>query len=215
MSLALCLMFVLAAGLLPGRAAEAADLGDDCCADLEKRIAEFDAATVRRFGKVSVTLTGYVTKQVMSWDDGIERDAYIADIGPTQASNFRVSGQATIAPGWTAGYMLRVQNLSDSTMGLSQTVGNQDLGLNVQMSNWFVASEDYGKLTMGRQALASKSVAMFTDLSGTQLIANYVLSTAPAFSCGRTAPCFPCGGAISAIAIRRRGPGAATAMASS
>jgi len=110
MSLALCLMFVLAAGLLPGRAAEAADLGDDCCADLETRIAEFDAATVRRFGKVSVTLTGYVTKQVMSWDDGIERDAYIADIGPTQASNFRVSGQATIAPRWTAGYMLRVQN---------------------------------------------------------------------------------------------------------
>ena len=181
MSLALCLMFVLAAGLLPGRAAEAADLGDDCCADLEKRIAEFDAATVRRFGKVSVTLTGYVTKQVMSWDDGIERDAYIADIGPTQASNFRVSGQATIAPGWTAGYMLRVQNLSDSTMGLSQTVGNQDLGLNVQMSNWFVASEDYGKLTMGRQALASKSVAMFTDLSGTQLIANYVLFDGPGF----------------------------------
>jgi predicted porin len=118
---------------------------------------------------------------MMAWDDGVDSNAYIADIGPTQATNFRLSGQAIITPGWTAGYLLRLQVLLDSTMGLSQFVNNQDLGVNVQMSNWFVASEDYGKVTMGRQALASKSVAMFTDLSGTQLIANYVLFDGPGF----------------------------------
>jgi hypothetical protein len=171
----------LAASLTLG-AAEAADLGGECCADLEQRIAELEATTVGRGNRrVSVTLSGYVAKQVMGWDDGVDSAAYIADIGPTQASNFRLSGQVKISPGWSAGFMIRVQDLADSTMGLSQIEDNQDLGLNVQMSNWFIAGEDYGRITMGRQALASKSAAMFTDLSGTQLIANYVLFDGPGF----------------------------------
>jgi len=159
-----------------------ADLQGDCCADLEERVAELEATTVLKGNrKVSVTLSGYVAKQVMAWDDGVDGDTYIADIGPTQASNFRISGQARIAPGWTAGFMIRVQDLSNSTMGLSQFIAVQDLGLNTQLSNWFVASEAYGRLTVGHQALASKSAAMFTDLSGTQIIANYVLFDGPGF----------------------------------
>ena len=162
--------------------AEAADLGGDCCADLEERVADLEASTVGRGNrKVSLIFSGYVAKQVMAWDDGVEQNAYISDIGPTQATNFRLGGQATIMPGWTAGYLIRVQDLSGSTMRLSQFNDNDDLSLNVQMSNWFVASADYGKVTLGKQALASKSAAMFTDLSGTQLIANYVLFDGPGF----------------------------------
>lgn len=41
------------------------------------------------------------------------------------------------------------------------------------MSYWFIQSETLGKLSMGRQANAAKSVAMFTDQSGTQIIDNY------------------------------------------
>jgi hypothetical protein len=166
---------VLAASLLSSATGYAADLGGDCCADLEERVAELEAVTVRKSGKVTLTLSGYLTKQVMSWDDGVERNTYVADIGPTQATNYRLGGQATIAPGWTAGYLIRVQDLSDNTMKLNQYIDNDRQGLNVQMVNWFVASKEYGKLTVGKQALASKSAAMFTDLSGTQLIANYVL----------------------------------------
>ena len=161
--------------------ASAADLGGDCCADLEQRVAELEATTVRKSGRVSVTLSGYTAKQVFSWDDGVESNTYVSDIGPTQATHFKLGGQAKIAPGWTAGFLFRIQELRDSTMGLNQINDNDDLGLNVQMSNWFVASEDYGKATLGKQALASKSVAMFTDLSGTQLIANYVLFDGPGF----------------------------------
>jgi hypothetical protein len=173
---------ILLACLPWGNAAQGADFQRDCCAGLEERVAELEATTVGKGNrKVSVTLSGYMAKQVMAWDDGVDGDTYIADIGPTQASNFRISGQAAIAPGWSAGYMIRVQDLTDSTMGLSQDVGNQDLRLNVQMSYWFLASEDYGRLTVGHQALASKSAAMFTDLSGTQIIANYVLFDGPGF----------------------------------
>lgn len=155
--------------------ATAADLGGDCCADLEERISELEATTVRRTGKVSVTLTGHVAKQMMFWDDGEDGGAYVTDLGPTQASNFRITGQVKFARDWTAGYMIRIQDLTNNTIGLSQFVNADDQGLNVQMSNWFVASESYGKLTVGKQALASKSAVMFTDLSGTQLIASYVL----------------------------------------
>ena len=154
----------------------ASDRGDACCADLEERIAELEAITARKGNrKVSLTVTGYVTKQVMFWNDGVESNAYVSDIGPTQATNFRFTGEATIAPGWKSGFMIRIQDLSDNPMGSSQTVPNSDLGLNVQMSNWYVASKELGKLSIGKNALASKSAAMFTDLSGTQVIANYVL----------------------------------------
>lgn len=61
------------------------------------------------------------------------------------------------------------------------TSQHRDIGLNTQMSYWFLASEDYGKVAIGKQGLASKSVAMYTDLSGTQLIANYVLFDGPGF----------------------------------
>ena len=156
--------------------AEAADLGGNCCADLEERIAELEETAARKGNrKVSLTVTGYVTKQMMFWDDGVESNAYINDLGPTQATNFRFTGEATIAPGWKAGYMIRIQDLSDNPMGSNQDVDSTDMGLNVQMNHWYIASKEYGKLAVGRNALAAKSAAMFTDLSGTQVIANYVL----------------------------------------
>jgi predicted porin len=156
--------------------ANAAELGGGCCADLEMRIAELEATTARKGNrKVTLTITGYVTKQIMFWDDGVERNAYISDVGPTQATNVRLTGEAAIAPGWKAGYLMRIQDLTDNSMGLSQTTSAVNQGLNVQMSYWYVASNELGKISIGRNALASKSAAMFTDLSGTQLVANYVL----------------------------------------
>src|SRR3984893_3401004 len=104
------------------RAGDAADLGGDCCADLEERIAELEATAARKGNrKVSVTITGYVSKQILFWDDAVERHGYISDIGPTQATNFRLTGEAAIAPGWKAGYLIRIQDLTDNSMGLSQS----------------------------------------------------------------------------------------------
>ena len=48
---------------------KAADLGGDCCADLEERVAELEATTVRKGNKkVSVTISGWVVK-TMNWYD--------------------------------------------------------------------------------------------------------------------------------------------------
>ena len=49
----------VAAGFTNANPAKAADLGGDCCADLEERVAELEATTVRKGNKkVSVTLSG-------------------------------------------------------------------------------------------------------------------------------------------------------------
>ena len=58
----------LAAGLLAGAymvtgKAKAADLGGNCCADLEERIAELEATTARKGNrKVTLTISGEVSK---------------------------------------------------------------------------------------------------------------------------------------------------------
>lgn len=176
---------VLAGAVLFATAAtevSASDLGDACCADLEERIAELEATTARKGNRnVSLTVSGYLTKQIMFWDDGEERNEYVTDMGPTQASNVRFSGSARIAQGWTAGYLIRIQDLTSNPMALSQDVASAGPGLNVQMSYWYLDSEHLGKVSIGRNAMASKSAAMFTDLSGTQVITNYVLFDGNAF----------------------------------
>src|SRR6188768_4586547 len=75
--------------------AKAADLGGDCCADLEERVAELEATTVRKGNKkVSVTLTGWVAEQVVYWDDGVEQNTYVTGLGTAFASNFHITGEA-------------------------------------------------------------------------------------------------------------------------
>lgn len=160
----------------------AADLGGDCCADLEDRIAELEATTARKGNrKVSLTISGYVAQEITYWNDGGESNVYLHGLGPTQATHVKVNGQAQIMPGITAGYMLRIQNLEDNPFGRNAATGdamnqandNFSQGLNVQMSYWYLQSKDLGKVSVGKLAHAAKSAAMFTDQSGTQIIDNY------------------------------------------
>jgi hypothetical protein len=69
-----------AAFLMTGVAAtvaSAADLGGNCCADLEERIAELEATTARKGNrKVSLTVSGWVNEAVFFWDDGVKSNTY-------------------------------------------------------------------------------------------------------------------------------------------
>ena len=169
----------LGASLAVSTSASAADLGGSCCADLEERVAELEATAARKGNrKVSLTISGYVAQEITVWDDGSERNAYIHGLGPTQASHFRLNGQAVIVPGWTAGYLLRIQDLTGNAFtggadAITQLNDTRNDNLNTQMSFWYLASKDLGKVSVGRLAHAAKSAAMFTDLSGTQIIDNY------------------------------------------
>ena len=184
--------FVLMA--LAPASAYAADLGGNCCGDLEERIAELEATAARKGNrKVSLTISGYVAQEITWWDDGGESNVYLHGLGPTQASHFKLSGHAQISPGWTAGYVMRIQNLDDNPFGRDAETGaaytqasdNFSQGLNVQMSYWFLQNNELGKISLGRQAHAAKSAAMFTDQSGTQIIDNYTFFAGfPQFNSG-------------------------------
>src|SRR4026209_2388865 len=93
--------------------AAAAELGGNCCADLEERIAELEATTARKGNrKVSLTISGWVGEQVMYWDNDNpnplfdESNTYVGGLGTTLSSHVKFTGQATISPGWSAGYVL-------------------------------------------------------------------------------------------------------------
>lgn len=157
----------------------AADISGDCCADLEARIAQLKAATARKGNrKVKLTISGYVAQEITWWDDGGESNVYLHGLGPTQATHIKVNGEAVISPGWKAGHLIRIQNLSDNPFGRSgaaamdQNSSTFNQGLNLQMSYWYLQSEAFGTLSIGKLAPAAKSIAMFTDKSGTQIIDN-------------------------------------------
>ena len=58
---------IAAAGLfMGGVAAQAADLGGNCCADLEERVAELEATTARKGNrKVSLEVSGHVHEAIV------------------------------------------------------------------------------------------------------------------------------------------------------
>ena len=117
-----------AAGFFGAGSAKAADLGGDCCADLEERVAELEATTVRKGNrKVSLTLSGYVSHHVMWWDDGLTSDTYIGD-GGNYGSRFRFLGSAKISPTLTAGFLYEWQSNSNAIGSMNQSNGGDDLG---------------------------------------------------------------------------------------
>jgi hypothetical protein len=171
--------------------AKAADLGGDCCADLEERVAELEATTVRKGNKkVSVTLSGWVVKYGAFWDDGKENNFYVGDKHTTLSSHFTISGQATIAPGWTGGYNLTVevrggnavgddnQFNENSTNGVSLDILGNTSAL---LSYMWIKSDKYGTVNWGELSQATDNVALLPDLSGTIIESNAVLFDGQAF----------------------------------
>jgi predicted porin len=108
---------------LMGTTAFAADLGGSCCADLEERIAELEATTVRKGNrKVSVQISGFVGHQVMFWDDGARSDTYIGD-GGNIFSRWRLRGSAKINSELSAGFLYEFGLNNNSIAGATQQMG--------------------------------------------------------------------------------------------
>lgn len=100
-----------AAVSMGGVAAQAADLGGDCCADLEERVAELEATTARKGNRVmSLTIEGTVGSNLI-WhdsdaDDAIRPDrATLHDEGEYDAE-FTFAGRAAVTSDLTIGFKL-------------------------------------------------------------------------------------------------------------
>jgi predicted porin len=134
--------------------AAAADLGGDCCADLEERVAELEATTARKGNrKVSLTVSGWVNENVIWFDDGHESNAYVAT-NPVEQSRFRFVGEAKITPDVSAGYTLEIGVWGGNGSKLDQNTpdGTSNNSLLVRKSSWFLKSSTYGKVTVGQDS---------------------------------------------------------------
>ena len=167
--------------------AQAADFGGDCCADLEERVAELEATTVRKGNKkVSVTLSGWVVKSLNWYDSGFGNSFAIGDKDYDLASRFAITGSATIAPGWSAGYNLTItapgatwgitSNPIDEYSGVNGILyGNGFAAINTLYSYMYVKSDTYGTLNWGHLSPASDNPAVLADISGTVIESNSVV----------------------------------------
>src|SRR4026209_1996435 len=100
--------------------AKAADLGGDCCADLEDRVAELEATTVRKGNKkVSVQIYGKVNYAVLTWDDGAETNTYTVN-NYMESTRWGFKGSAKIAGDWGAGFRLELENRPAASSRLNQ-----------------------------------------------------------------------------------------------
>jgi hypothetical protein len=172
---------LLAGGLLASALAttvvSAADLGGNCCADLEERIAELEATTARKGNrKVSLTVSGWVSQQVLFWDDGREKNAYITDPGDSLATHVQFTGTAQINSDLLAGYLLHLEAISNETLAVNQNADNGDpKSVRVYRSIWFLKSKTLGQLSLGQNYGAADNQAFLVDGSGSSVPANYVL----------------------------------------
>ncbi|MGE3916207.1 MAG: porin [Hyphomicrobiaceae bacterium] len=176
--------FAIAAAVtaLMGSSALAADLGGSCCADLEERIAELEATTVRKGNrKVSVQISGFVGHQVMWWDDGSQSDMYIGD-GGNIFSRWRLRGEAKINPELSAGFLYEFGVNNNAIGSMNQGNGGDDLGesgpSNLRDSTVWLKHSRLGMVKIGHGSTATDNLVLIDlanrSAAGTPDIALYM-----------------------------------------
>lgn len=175
------LALLAAAGFLAGGmavpSAKAADLGGDCCADLEERVAELEATTARKGNrKMSLTVSGQVTRSMMYWRDDFHHDLYGGLDNHNQSTRFVFSGTARINPNLTAGFEFMTE-LSGGARTSTVTQLDEDGGvpgdgtLNVRTANWWLEDKTWGRMTVGRINVGGPVATI--DLGGISTAAHF------------------------------------------
>jgi hypothetical protein len=183
---------VAAAGVL-STSAYAADLGGDCCADLEERVAELEATTARKGNrKVSLTISGQVNKLITHWNAG-QVDAagarvagrasgtYLGLDNTNSSTRFGFTGSAKITPTVSAGFSILLDvtggarsfaftQLNEDSSINGSSIANNDFGVRMRDANWWLESSQLGRLTVGR--LTQSGAVSMIDLGGIGVIAS-------------------------------------------
>ncbi len=151
----------------------AADLGGDCCADLEERVAELEATTVTKGNrKVSVKLYGMVSRAMMIWDSGNDDDIY--SVGNSASpSRFGIKGGAKIGSGWSAGFLLEWQTRDTWAKDVSQnnSKGSDPGLLQLRHEAVYLENARIGTVYLGHTSTSTDGIAEI-DLSGAKVISQ-------------------------------------------
>jgi len=152
---------IAAAASVIATSAMAADLGGNCCADLEERIAELEATTARKGNRrVSLTVYGQVNEGVLWWDDGEESNAYVVT-NENSRTRFGFRGDARINPEWSAGFLLevgvRIANSGHVNQFVDDNVASID-ALDLRHSAWYIESNRLGRVWVGHTNMATEGI---------------------------------------------------------
>jgi len=188
------LALMAAAGLFAGGvampSAKAADLGGDCCADLEERVAELEATTARKGNrKMSLTITGQVDRVVTWYDDGKNSTTYYGLDNTNSSSRFIFNGSAKVTPKVSMGFEIMIEieaggtsskvNQLDEDGKLVSFIPNPGAPVGIPSFNahntdayfgdarrvaWWIEHADLGRMTVGRWEAAG--VLGTIDLTG-------------------------------------------------
>ena len=148
----------------------AADLGGNCCADLEERIAELESTTARKGNKkVSLTVAGQVNAGLLYVD--IEDYSNTTVINNGNDENFvSFAGSARVNADISAGYVLKLEARDLGILG--EPAGS--FTPRVQQSYWFLKSEALGRVSVGKGAVATHGFDEITTAN--TAVANKPLS---------------------------------------
>jgi predicted porin len=177
-----------------GGIAYAADLGGDCCSDLEERVAELEATTARKGNrKVSLTIYGQVNTALMYFDNGDRSDLYVVD-NQVSNSRFGFRGEAKISPTWSAGFLIEVAaGLTAESNAVTETNDDgstpADGGIQIRHASWYLQNKDLGKVTVGRTSMVTDGISEI-DLGGTNVLTQAGLYWGNKISVGGLATSF-------------------------
>ena len=179
---------VLAAHLTATAPAHAADLGGDCCADLEERVADLEATAARKGNRrMSLTVSGQVSRSILYWSssynfsapDAPSRGVYAGLDNSNQSTRFVLSGSAKVTSNLAAGFEFMTE-WTGNTSGAGTSVVNQlspdgssvgaDGALAVRTANWWLEDRNLGRLTVGRLNVGGPVTTI--DLGGIGTVAN-------------------------------------------
>lgn len=171
------------AGALWASAASAAPpegAAQECCQDLEERVAELEATAARKGNrKVSLEIYGQVNRALYMWDDGRIADTYIVDNNFT-STRMGLKGDGKIDAGWKSGFNIEFEFVDASSNQVSQfptlsgttaqilggDEGGGEVGpINIRQAYWYVESEKLGRVSLGHQSQATDDISII-NLSG-------------------------------------------------
>ena len=152
-------------------------LADDCCADLEARIAELEETTARKGNrKVKLEIYGLVNQALLGWYDGEEADVYEVT-NDNQRTRFGFKGKAKIDKDWEAGFKIEIGIRTANSKRVSQIDPKgddnpDDVGFDLRDIYWYLKEKHRGTLIVGLSNAATDKITEI-NLTQTESFAKY------------------------------------------
>ena len=129
----------------------AADLGGNCCSDLEERVAELEATTARKGNRKQILIVyGQVNKSIIHFKLDDEDDTRVID-NPNSGSRFGFRGEAKVNSKLTVGFKLEIGANENS-------VEFADDSISIRYSEVY-AQGTFGRLSLGQGEFAGDGAA--------------------------------------------------------